>query len=86
MEIDVHWTGKAWEHYLYWQEQDRKTLKRINQLIKDISRNGPQGLGKAEPLRYQKAWSRRIDSQNRLVFRFENDYLVVLACKGHYED
>ena len=64
------WDDEAWEDYLYWQSQDRKTLKRINTLLKDIDRNGNDGLGKPEPLRYglDGYWSRRIDEKNRLVY------------------
>ena len=68
--------------------QDKKTLKRINQLIKDIERNGlSEGIGKPEPLRHRKAWSRRIDDFNRLIYNIDdNDSLWIIACKGHYED
>lgn len=80
------WSDEAWEDYLYWQTQDKKTLKRINKLIKDIERNGLKGIGKAEPLKYRKGYSRRIDDQNRLIFDIENDELHISSCKGHYED
>lgn len=82
------WADKAWEDYLYWQSQDKKTLKRINELVKDIERNGlGNGIGKPEPLRYRKAWSRRIDKENRLVYNFgSNDSLWIISCKGHYEE
>ncbi|MCL1872641.1 MAG: Txe/YoeB family addiction module toxin [Clostridiales bacterium] len=82
------WADKAWDDYVAWQTEDRKTLKRINALIKDIERNGLfDGIGKPEPLKYRKAWSRRIDQANRLVYDFdENKNLLVIACKGHYED
>lgn len=67
------WTDDAWEDYIYWSTQDKKTLKRINQLIKDIDRNGYDGMGKPEPLKYnlQGFWSRRIDDTNRLVYKIE---------------
>lgn len=82
------WSDRAWDDYLYWQSQDKKTLKKINDLIKDISRNGAaEGIGKPEPLRYRKGWSRRIDERNRLVYDFdENGDLLIAACRGHYED
>ena len=82
------WSDRAWEDYLYWQVQDKKTLKKINELVKDIERNGlNKGIGKPEPLKYRKAWSRRIDHENRLVYSFsgKND-LWIISCKGHYED
>ena len=81
------WTDDAWDDYIYWSTQDKKTLKRINQLIKDIDRNGYDGTGKPEPLKYnlQGFWSRRIDDTNRLVYKIENDNIVILHCKGHYE-
>ncbi|MCL2158398.1 MAG: Txe/YoeB family addiction module toxin [Oscillospiraceae bacterium] len=78
---------KAWDEYLYWQENDKKTLKRINLLIKDIIRNGNDGIGKPEHLRHRDAWSRRIDDVNRLVYRLKaNDLIEILQCKGHYDD
>ena len=68
------WQDDAWNEYLYWQTQDKKTLKRINELIKDIERNGNTGIGKPEALRHelQGFWSRRIDEKNRLVYRIIN--------------
>jgi toxin YoeB len=82
------WSDKAWDDYLSWQTEDRKTLKRINELIKDIERNGlSDGIGKPEPLKYRKAWSRRIDHANRLIYNFdEKKNLLIIACRGHYED
>lgn len=80
------WSDEAWEDYLWWQEQDRKTLRRINTLIRDIERNGPQGIGKSEPLRHRRGWSRRIDKENRLVFDIRDGKLWIASCRGHYED
>ena len=82
----VAWDEEAWSDYIYWQGQDKKTLKRINELIKDIQRNGTQGLGKAEPLKYVFGgwYSRRIDKSNRLVFRIKENRLEILQCKEHY--
>jgi len=78
---------RAWKDYLYWQIQDKKTLKRINSLLKDIERNGNFGIGKPEPLKYQEdEWSRRIDEQNRLVYKIEKDSIQIMQCKGHYDD
>jgi len=80
------WTDRAWESYLYWQTQDRKTLKRVNQLIQDIERNGHQGIGKSEPLKGNHSgwWSRRIDSSNRIIYRIEDNKLIIADCKSHY--
>ena len=82
------WSDLAWDEYLQWQMLDKKTLKKINALIKDIERNGlSEGIGKPEPLKYRKAWSRRIDHENRLVYNFDaQQNLLIISCKGHYED
>lgn len=82
------WDEDAWEEYLYWQTQDKKTLKRINQLLQDIDRNGYGGIGKPEPLRgdLQGWWSKRIDDSNRIVFRIRNDCIEILQCGSHYRD
>ncbi|MCR5635991.1 MAG: Txe/YoeB family addiction module toxin [Clostridiales bacterium] len=82
------WSDIAWDEYLQWQILDKKTLKKINALIKDIERNGlSDGIGKPEPLKYRKAWSRRIDRENRLVYNIDsNRSLLIISCKGHYED
>ena len=80
------WEERAYGDYLYWQMQDRKTLKRINDLLKDVQRNAYEGIGKPEPLRENLSgcWSRRIDETNRLVYRIEDGSLYILACRGHY--
>lgn len=82
------WFDEAWEDYLYWQVQDKKTLKRINSLIKDAERNPFSGIGKPEPLKGSLSgfWSRRIDDTNRLVYRIKHDTLEILSCRGHYDD
>ena len=83
------WSDDAWADYLYWQSQDKKTLKRINQLIQDIERNGVlTGLGKPEALRgnLQGEYSRRIDNANRLVYHMEDGRIYILYCRGHYGD
>ena len=82
------WADRAWDDYLYWQQLDKKMVKKINELIKDIERNGfSKGIRKPEPLRYRKAWSRRIDQENRLVYNIDpQGNLWIIACKGHYED
>ena len=80
------WHEEAWEEYLAWQGADRKTLKRINQLLQGIDRNGHSCLGKPEPLKHDLAgwWSVRINDADRLVFRIAGDRLEILSCKGHY--
>jgi toxin YoeB len=76
----------GWEDYLYWQVTDKKTLKKINALIKEIQRSPFQGNGKPEPLKHDLAgwWSRRIDLEHRLVYRAENDSVFILQCRYHY--
>lgn len=82
------WQDGAWEDYLYWQKEDKKTLKRINDLIKDIERNGNKGIGKPERLKGDLAefWSRRIDQKNRIVYRIKNNTLEIAQCGSHYRD
>lgn len=86
--MNKRWYDGAWADYEWWQGQDRKTLRRINQLIRDIERNGYRGLGKPEPLRgdYSGWWSVRIDASNRLIFRIDGTELTILSCRGHYGD
>jgi toxin YoeB len=87
MPSKVVWTSAAWSDYVYWQGQDKKTLKRINVLIKDAMRNSEDGIGKPEELRESLSgfWSRRIDDVHRLVYAIEKDQLVIIACRYHYE-
>ena len=82
------WEESAWEDYISWQSQDKKTLKRINQIIKDIPRSPVDGIGKPEPLRGNLSgyWSRRIDEANRIVYKETEGAIIIAACKGHYED
>ena len=82
------WHDDAWEDYLYWQTQDKRTLKSINKLIKDIDRNGYEGIGKPEPLKGDLSgwWSRRIDDSNRIVYRIRDDRIEIIQCGGHYRD
>jgi len=82
------WHETAWVDYEYWQAQDKKVLRRINLLLKDIERNGYNGLGKPEPLRGSLSgwWSVRIDAVNRLVFQIKEDIIEIYACRGHYGD
>ena len=86
---NVAFSRNGWDDYLHWQTQDKKTLKRINELLKDIQRSGlSNGIGKPEQLKYREnEWSRRIDHANRLVYTLDDGKnIVVLSCKGHYED
>jgi toxin YoeB len=78
----------AWDEYLHWQTGDKKTIKRINLLLKDIERNGNRGLGKPELLKHklQGWWSREIDETNRLVYRIVNEQIEIAQCKRHYDD
>ena len=82
------WEERAWEDYCYWQTQDKKMLKRINALIRDIQRDRYDGIGKPEPLRGNLSgwWSRRIDEEHRIVYREKDDAIIIAACRGHYED
>ena len=83
----IQWSFNAWEEYLYRQKESKKNLKRINTLIKDISRNPFDGLGKPEPLKGNLSglWSRRIDEEHRLVYTVNDNSVIIIACRGHYE-
>ena len=87
---DLTFDSRGWDDYLYWQKQDRKTLKKVNSLLEDIKRNGAlQGLGKPELLKNDKSglYSRRIDDANRLVYDIDElQNIKIISCKGHYED
>ncbi len=80
------WTAEAWSDYLYWQSQDRKTLRRINALVAEALRSPFAGIGKPEALRENLAgfWSRRIDDTNRLVYAVDHDQLTIISCRYHY--
>ena len=81
-------TDIGWEDYLYWQTEDRKTLRKINTLLKDIERNGNEGIGKPEPLTGDLSgfWSRRINQKDRLIYALEMDQIIIIACRYHYDD
>lgn len=85
---NISFSEDGWNDYLYWQTQDKKVLKKINQLLQDIFRNGNEGIGKPEPLRNNLSgfWSRRIDDKNRLVYRISADKIEIVSCRGHYDD
>lgn len=83
----LSWTREAWNDYVYWQGQDKKTLKRINKLIIDTQRSPFEGMGKPEPLKENLTgfWSRRIDHTNRLVYAVDHNQLTIISCRYHYE-
>ncbi len=84
----VQWDFDAWEDYLYWQHQDKRVLKQINKLVKDIVRSPFEGLGKPEPLKENLSglWSRRINKEHRLVYMVKNNTVLIFSCSGHYDD
>lgn len=86
MSRKLAWTDEAWKDYIYWQSQDKKTLKRINKLIMDTMRKPFEGIGKPEPLRENLSgfWSRRIDDTNRLVYAVDDDFITIISCRYHY--
>jgi toxin YoeB len=86
MSRKLVWTDESWEGYLYWQTQDRKTLKRINKLIENVKRQPFEGIGKPEPLRENLSglWSRRIDDTNRLVYAVDDGFITIISCRYHY--
>ena len=81
-------TSNGWEDYIYWQTEDKKTLKKINTLLKDIDRNGNEGIGKPEPLigNLSGFWSRRINEKDRLVYKIDEYNIYILSCRYHYSD
>jgi len=83
----IIFTKNSWEYYTSWVNEAKKTLQKINTLIKDIQRNPFEGKGKPEPLKYDLAgfWSRRIDREHRLVYRFENNEILIYSCRYHYD-
>ena len=85
--MEKRWSEDAWNEYLYWQLVDKDMLKKINELIKSIDREGPmKGVGKPEPLKKRKGYSRRITKEHRLVYDVEDGVLYLYSCKGHYEE
>lgn len=86
--MKINFTEIAWRDYIYWQKQDKKTIKCINQLIQDIDRNNNEGTGKPEALKGNLSgwWSRRIDDKNRLVYRIQGNIIEISQCRGHYDD
>ena len=87
--MEITFSLQAWEEYASWQGQDKRTIKRINELLKDIVRGNPfEGTGKPEPLKGNLSgfWSRRIDEQHRLVYRIQGETCQIAQCKGHYDE
>ncbi len=86
--MKIAFTSDGFEDYKYWESENKKTITRINHLIEDIARNGNTGIGKPELLKgnYSGLWSRRIDDKNRLIYKIENDLIIIFACKTHYSD
>jgi len=85
--MKITFSKNAWEDYLYWQKHNKKMLRKINNLIKDIQRNPFDGIGKPEALKYDLAgfWSRRIDQEHRLIFKYKEEQIFIYACKFHYD-
>ena len=85
--MKIVWTEEAWREYVKWQSTDRKILNKINQIIQDIIRNGNNGIGQAEPLKYELSglWSRRINKEHRLVYVLEDDSVKIVSCLTHYD-
>jgi toxin YoeB len=83
----IHFTAEAWKDYLYWQNTDKSILRKVNDLIKDCMRDPFRGLGKPEPLKGQLVgfWSRRINNEHRLVYKYEGNELFIIVCRFHYE-
>ncbi len=86
--MKIIFSKNAWEDYLSWQKEDKKTRRKINELIKDIQRTPFEGKGKPEPLKYDLAgyWSRRIDLEHRLVYQYRNNEILIYACRFHYDN
>jgi len=86
--MGVLWDDRAWGEYVSWQEEDKKTLKKINDLVKDMMRSPLEGIGKPERLIGDLSgyWSRRIDEKNRIVYKLQDENIVIVSCKGHYDE
>ncbi len=84
--MNITFTSDSWDDYLYWQKNDKKIIKRINELIKDIKRSPFEGIGKPEPLKFQLqgCWSRRIDQEQRIVYEVADESILIIGCRFHY--
>jgi len=85
--FSLEFSANGWNEYLYWQEHDSKQAKRINRLIQECSRTPYEGIGKPEPLKWklQGCWSRRIDEEHRLIYKVENNKIIIISCCTHYK-
>ncbi len=85
--MNIHFSSNAWKDYLYWQARDKRMVKRINMLIKEIQRSPQDGIGKPEKLKHSLSgyWSRRIDGEHRIVYRYKDDILLIAQLRYHYE-
>lgn len=86
--MDKLFSNRAWQDYMGWYEEDKKILKKINEIIRDIDRNGNEGIGKPEALKHKLSgyWSRKISDKDRLVYKIHEGAIYIMACRGHYED
>ena len=85
--MNLIWNNEAWEEYIQWQKQDKKIVKKINEIIKDIKRNGNEGIGKLEPLKHELNgyWSRRITDKHRFIYKLTETSILVIACANHHK-
>lgn len=84
--MNLIWSEKSWQDYLYWQKADKKNIKKINELLRDIKRDAFDGLGKPEALKYEFSglWSRRITDEHRLIYKVTDEAIIVVSCRYHY--
>ena len=85
--MNINWNSEAWKEYVDWQSKDKKIIKKINEIIKDIQRNGNEGIGKAEPLKHELSgyWSRRITDKHRFIYKLTENEVIIIACTNHYK-
>ncbi len=85
--MNINWNSEAWKEYVDWQSKDKKIIKKINEIIKDIQRNGNEGIGKAEPLKHELSgyWSRRITDKHRFIYKLTENEVIIIGCANHYK-
>ena len=85
--MNINWNSEAWKEYVDWQSKDKKIIKKINEIIKDIQRNGNEGIGKAEPLKHELSgyWSRRITDKHRFIYKLIENEVIIIGCANHYK-